>query len=52
MLANTLITLLEGARIARQSEGDQKPTVDFAAMASAVVSSFGSKNSQPSPTET
>jgi AcrR family transcriptional regulator len=43
MLANTLITLLEGARIARQSEGDQKQTVDFAAMASAVVSSFGSK---------
>jgi AcrR family transcriptional regulator len=47
MLANTLITLLEGARIARQSEGDQKPTVDFAAMASAVVSSFGGKSNFP-----
>ena len=48
MLANTLITLLEGARIARQSEGAQKQTVDFAAMASAVVSSFGNRsNSDP-----
>jgi hypothetical protein len=43
MLANTLITLLEGARIARQSEGDHKQNADFAAMASAVVSSFGGR---------
>ncbi|HEY0300807.1 MAG TPA: TetR/AcrR family transcriptional regulator [Rhizomicrobium sp.] len=43
MLANTLTMLLEGARVARQSEGDQQPSVNFAAMASAVVSSFGKK---------
>jgi AcrR family transcriptional regulator len=48
MLANTLTTLLEGARVARQSEGDQKSSADFAAMASAVVSSFGNRsNSHP-----
>ena len=48
MLANTLITLLEGARIARQSEGDHKLNTDFAAMASAVVNSFGKKSNSRS----
>ena len=37
LLASTLTTLLEGARVARQSAARQSPSVDFAAMAAAVV---------------
>lgn len=40
LMANTLATLLEGARVARQSESGSGPAVDFATMASAIVSSF------------
>ncbi len=40
LLADTLTTLLEGARVARQSDGVQGPRTDFAAMAAAVVGSF------------
>lgn len=38
LLADTLTTLIDGARVARQS--DQKKIVDFPAMAAAVIASF------------
>jgi AcrR family transcriptional regulator len=38
LLADTLTTLLDGARVTRQS--DQSQVVDFAAMAAAVIGSF------------
>jgi AcrR family transcriptional regulator len=40
LLADTLTTLLEGARVARQSARLERPPVDFASMATAVVQSF------------
>jgi AcrR family transcriptional regulator len=43
MLANTLTTLLEGARVARQSDKGGGPKTDFTAMASAVVASYARK---------
>jgi len=46
LLASTLTTLLEGARVARQSAARQSPSVDFAAMAAAVVESFRRKPSR------
>lgn len=40
LLADVLTTLLEGARIARQSARRERPPVDFALMAIAIVQSF------------
>jgi AcrR family transcriptional regulator len=40
LLADTLTTLLEGARVARQSARRERPPVDFASMATAIVQSF------------
>jgi AcrR family transcriptional regulator len=43
LLADTLTTLLEGARVGRQSGGRQGPHLDFVGMAGAVVESFRRK---------
>jgi AcrR family transcriptional regulator len=43
LLADTLTTLLEGARVGRQSGGRQGSHLDFVKMAGAVVESFGGK---------
>jgi AcrR family transcriptional regulator len=40
LLADILTTLLEGARVARQSVRRERPPVDFASMATAAVQSF------------
>ncbi len=40
LLADILTTLLEGARVARQSIRRERPPVDFASMATAVVQAF------------
>lgn len=45
LLADTLTTLLEGARVARQSARRERAPVDFASMATAVVQSFKETNS-------
>ena len=43
LLADILTTLLEGARVMRQTDRRDAPPVDFAGMATAVVRSFGSR---------
>lgn len=43
LLADILTTLVEGARVIRQTDRRDAPPVDFAGMATAVVRSFGSK---------
>jgi hypothetical protein len=40
LLADTLVLLLEGARVSRQSVGAQGPCAHFVASAEAVIASF------------
>jgi AcrR family transcriptional regulator len=47
LLADTLFTLLEGARISRQNDHLQGPSGNFAAMAKAILRSFEANERRP-----
>jgi AcrR family transcriptional regulator len=49
LLADTLVLLLEGARVSRQSVGAEGPCAHFIASAEAVIASFLRGSAKPSP---